>query len=168
MQSITLEALGQRQLIWSSHEQSGSLAHAVKLGIGLVAGFHNPVLHALLTLIGVESHIIVIGIGDSGQQLVLLNIIVGPSRRDKSAPYEIIYGSGIDWSVIHSDAIHLVPIQGHCLMAVGGSQILHGFGHIRTDIDGHLLTLQSLARLIVRNGLVGVLAHIVGLVNKGC
>ena len=116
MECIVLKALGQRQFVGSAHEQSGGLAHAVIVGIGLVAGFHNPVLHALLTLIGVEGHVIVVGIGDSGQLLVLLDVIVVPSLRDKSAPHEIVHGSRIDRTVIHSDGIHLVPIQGDRLL----------------------------------------------------
>ena len=119
----------------------------------------------LLTLVGVEGHVIGVSIGERGEQFIFLNRVIGPSLFDICAPNEIIDYSRIHGSTVLTGSAHLVPIQRNDVTTIGGSEVLDSTRHIRTDIDGHLFTLQALARLIVRDCLISMVSDVIRFVN---
>ena len=165
MQLVIGEALDKRQLIGSAHQQTCRCSHAIKLGIGLILGLNNPVFHALFALVGVEGHVIGVSIGKRGKQFILLDGIVGPSLLDIGAPDEIVDSGRIYGATILAGVAHLVPAQRNDVATIGSSEVLNSTRNIGTDIDSHLFTLQALARLVVRDGLVGVVTHVIRFIN---
>ena len=84
---------------------------------------------------------------------------------DECAPNEIVDRSRVHGATVLTGSAHLVPVQHNDVTTIGGSEVLDSTRHIRTDIDGHLFTLQALTRLIVRDCLVSVVSDVIRFVN---